>query len=67
MPRERRFNRPPAMQPGEVLPGLRGSQDAIPKSDASRCFASREQLCCELGEGEEFQDGILPRPARAAL
>jgi hypothetical protein len=33
-------------------------------SDASRYFASREQLCCELGEGEEFEDEILFQSAR---
>jgi hypothetical protein len=30
-------------------------------SDASRYFASREQLGCELGEGEELKDLNLPR------
>src|SRR5476651_2245057 len=33
-------------------------------SDVSRYFASREQLGCKLGEGEECHDGILPRTVR---
>jgi hypothetical protein len=38
--------------------------DAIQNDDVSRYFASREQLCCELGEVEKCHDGIFQQAVR---